>query len=58
MDKKEHIARHKLLHTHLDELVADWIRHGNGMPSKKTVLDLMNWSHEQTINPTEQSSGK
>jgi hypothetical protein len=53
MTREEHKARHALLHQQLDELVADWIRHTTGLPSKCSVLDLMKWSHEQTENPTE-----
>ncbi len=53
MTKKEHIERHKLLHESLDELIADMINHTNSLPSKTTVKELMDWSHEQTKNPTE-----
>ena len=49
----DHQARHKELHEHLDELLADFITHTKGMPSKNTILDLMRWSHEQTIAPSE-----
>ena len=49
---EEHKARHELLHKNLDELVADWRQHNpNVFPSKCTVLQLMKWSHGQTINP-------
>ena len=51
-DKKSHRERHKELHRHLDELVADCIAHNpNFLPSKSTVLDLMEWSCEQTKDP-------
>jgi len=53
MTKEEHIERHKLLHQCLDELVADFITHTGVLPSKTSVMELMTWSHEQTINPTE-----
>lgn len=53
MTREEHIERHKLLHRHFDELVADWISHTKDLPSKATIYDLMQWSHWQTINPTE-----
>ena len=53
MDKDEHIRRHKLLHKMLDELVADWINQTNCLPSQNSVMDLMQWSHQQTIEPTE-----
>ena len=52
MNKKEHIARHEFLHRALDELVADFIMHTNGLPSKSTLLDLMSWSCLQTKTPT------
>jgi hypothetical protein len=37
----------------LDELVADFLRHTNALPSRSSVLDLMTWSHQQTISPAE-----
>lgn len=57
MTKEAHIKRHKALHKALDELVADWIACSapvEGMqrlPSKRSVLSLMEWSHRQTIMP-------
>jgi hypothetical protein len=50
---EEHKARHILLHAHLDELAADFLIHTKGRPSINTIIDLMTWSHQQTINPTE-----
>jgi len=48
----KHKKRHKLLHNHLDELIADWITHTRKLPSKSTVLELLTWSNEQIENPT------
>lgn len=48
-DEEAHILRHKKLHKNLDELVADYITHTKGLPSKNTILDLMRWAHEQII---------
>jgi hypothetical protein len=54
MKNDGHRERHELLHKNLDELIADWIRHNPGkIPSTSTIMDLMNWSHKQTLNPTE-----
>ena len=53
MNRDEHIKRHIELHIMLDELVADFITHTRGMPSKSTILDLMKWSKEQMENPAE-----
>jgi hypothetical protein len=50
---QEHKDRHKLLHDHLDELIADWIWQTTCLPSKSSVMDLMKWSYEQTLNPTD-----
>jgi hypothetical protein len=50
---EEHRARHVELHRSLDELVADFIRHTDRLPSETSVMDLMMWSHAQTQNPTE-----
>ena len=55
MTKEEHIARHKELHTMLDKLVADMISHSKMLLSRTTVLELMEWSYKQTINPKEES---
>lgn len=57
MTHEEHIERHRVLHRALDELVADWIRNGpeSGrpiLPSQHTVMELIKWSHEQTLCPT------
>lgn len=57
MDYKEHKARHQLLHKELDELVADFITHTNSRPSKATVMELIEWSYTQTLNPTEEQEG-
>lgn len=51
--REEHIARHVLLHQQLDELLADFIAHTGKRPSRATLIELMQWSHEQTLNPTE-----
>jgi len=57
MTREEHIARHVELHKALDELVADWISNNQGvLPSKATVLDLMQWAQEQAIAPTERDT--
>jgi hypothetical protein len=47
LTKREHWERHMLLHTHLDELSADWIRATGNLPSEHTVMELMHWSFEQ-----------
>jgi hypothetical protein len=55
MTLEEHITRHKKLHNALDELLADWIENSGleqPYPSKHTILELVEWSHQQTINPT------
>ena len=53
MERKKHIKRHKELHHSLDELIADWISLTKCLPSKASVMELMQWSHEQTIDPSE-----
>ncbi len=50
---EEHRERHLTLHKYLDELLADWIRHTPGRPTKNAVFELLQWSHQQTMNPTE-----
>ena len=53
MTTEKHRQRHKELHKSLDELVADYLIHNKGLPSTTTVMELMHWSHQQTINPEE-----
>jgi len=57
MNEQEHIERHKKLHVLLDELVADFIAHTDGRPSTTTVLELMQWAHQQTISPSQKDEG-
>ena len=56
MTEEEHKKRHKELHQSLDELVADWIGSGRGgeeirLPSKFTIMDLLNWAYKQREAP-------
>jgi len=53
---EEHIKRHKELHRALDELVADMITCTEKSLSTTSVMDLIRWSHEQTIHPQEKGS--
>jgi hypothetical protein len=52
MNEKEHRERHIELHDSLDELLADAIKYAGLLPSKATILDLLRWSHTQTIKPS------
>ena len=52
LNLSDHKRRHKLLHKHLDELLADWITHTHKLPSNATVLELLIWANEQCTNPT------
>ena len=61
MTPDEHRERHALLHKMLDELVADYLTEAARYPSPKlpsntTILELMKWSHAQTINPDQTKS--
>lgn len=53
MDREEHKKRYELLHKYLDELIADYIGCNKKGLSDSTLMDFMNWSYEQTQNPTE-----
>lgn len=54
MTRAEHIERHQYLHNALDELAGDFLRHHPGKHlSNTTLLELMDWSHKQTIEPDE-----
>jgi hypothetical protein len=54
MQTIKHRERHEFLHSALDELVADFITHTNKLPGKTTVLELIQWSSSQALNPSEQ----
>lgn len=51
-DSVAHKERHKLLHSMLDELIADYINHSNKRLGQTTIMDLISWSHSQTIEAT------
>ena len=54
MNFEEHKEIHLKLHQNLDKLVADYLVHNpTHLPSQRTILELMQWSYTQTINPTE-----
>ena len=56
MTPEEHRARHRHLHKALDELIADYLDHQPierfRFLSETTVMELMEWSFQQTRNPT------
>ncbi len=53
MTRDEHIKAHKEQHRSFDLLLADFIQHNREQRlSQLLVLDLVNWSYSQTINPT------
>jgi hypothetical protein len=56
MEREEHKQRHQELHKLLDELLADFIRHTGKLPSQTTVMELLEWSSQQTSCPTEEVS--
>jgi len=56
MEESEHIKRHNELHQSLDELFADFITHGGG-GTENTILELITWSHAQTIKPDHKDIG-
>lgn len=51
MTPAQHKRRHVRLHKALDELAADFLSHTGKLLSKTTVMALLEWSHQQTINP-------
>lgn len=51
--KQAHQNRHKELYNNLDELYADYLaQHTGKLPSNTTVLELLQWSYQQTKEPT------
>lgn len=57
MTPKQHKRRHEELHRALDELLADYLQQHHALPSNISVMDLLQWSHEQTQNPTDVDQG-
>ena len=53
MTTEEHKEKHAKLHRCLDELVADYIRHTEKLPSNISLMEFMQWAFEQATNPTE-----
>lgn len=51
MTNDEHIKRHKKLHNWLDEIAADYFTQTERLLSETTVLELLEWSYGQTIQP-------
>ena len=51
MDEATHKAKHKELHKALDELVTDYLQNTGGRTSQRSVIDLIEWSHKQTLKP-------
>ena len=52
MNLEDHKARHVELHQKLDELIADFIAHTEGLPSQTTLMEFLQWSHQQTLEPS------
>jgi hypothetical protein len=55
MTEDEHRAHHVRLHRALDELFADYVAHQPLSASQflgRPILALIEWSHQQTIQPT------
>lgn len=50
MTQAEHKQRHVELHQALDELLADYIQHGNGRP-REPIFALLSWSASQAGMP-------
>lgn len=53
MENEEHKNRHILLHKMFDELAADFIVQTGKRLSNSTCMELLEWSHAQTIKPTD-----
>jgi len=51
--EKLHIERHRQLHKALDELAADFMDCTKRLVNETSVLELMQWSYQQTESSTE-----
>ncbi len=52
LSKEELIARHKELHKGLDQLVACYITESKKNLTGTNLMEFMEWSFQQTINPS------
>lgn len=50
---EQHRIRHRTLHNNLDELLADMRRQTGREVFTLTVAELLQWSHQQTIDPSD-----
>lgn len=57
MTQHEHKERHRLLHSCLDELVADFMLLTEKLPTYTTVADLLKWSNSQQDSPQMSKDG-
>ena len=53
LTKEEHKQRHIELHKYLDELLADFIKHTGKLLDETNLTTFLDWSYQQTQNPTE-----
>lgn len=53
LTKEQHKKRHQLLYRHLDELIADWMRHTQKPVLDQPIIELLKWSAEQMKDPTD-----
>jgi len=58
MTIKEHKERHLQLHRSFDELIADFIHNTSNSLSKTSILDLVEWSYKQTLDPDNPNQSK
>lgn len=56
IEPQEHVKRHKFLHKHFDELLADFIHKTGKPPSQTSLIELVHWSHAQTTNPSTEAA--
>ena len=50
----EHQKKHKRLYVAVDELLTDFVSHTETLPSKTTLIEFIEWSYKQTLDPTEE----
>lgn len=58
MNEEEHREQHIESHKVLDGVVADFLHNTDKGPSMATVMELLEWSHEQTFKTIFLSSDK
>jgi len=52
MKREQHIKAHQRWHETLDRIVAHYFATTRKLPTQSTIMDLLEWSRDEAIEPT------